>query len=579
MNASTPTRAAAVTIVDELVRCGVRHACLAPGSRSAPLALALAENESIELHVSLDERSAAFIALGIGRATGAPSIVLSTSGTAAANFFPAVQEASLGRVPLLVLTADRPPELRDTGANQWIDQIKLYGSAVRWFVEVGTPESLPTSVPYWRATSARSVAEATGSPPGPVHMNLAFREPLVEIPGREPGTYDGTSAPENEGGFAFDLDGRPNGAPWVEVTTALRTLDDASVAVFAGELSGQRGLIVAGAGSFAGVPALDLAEKLGWPLLADPLSNLRSDARVISTYDSLLRHGPFAEAHRPDVVLRIGALGISKALAAFVARCDRQILVDADGAWLDPDRSIARIVAADPAAVFKALARQDIATTAGGWLDGWRSADALARKTLDVELDGALSEPRIARDVVAGLPDGSSLLVAASMPFRDVEWFSAPRTDVRFFGNRGVNGIDGFVSTALGIALSTDGPTYALCGDLSFLHDQNGFMTAARYEGDLTFIVVNNDGGGIFSFLPQAKLPEHFEELFGTPQGIDFEKLAALHDVSHVIATTPAELTTALKPAGVQIVEVRTDRAENVRIHKELNEAVAQALG
>ena len=171
------------------------------------------------------------------------------------------------------------------------------------------------------------------------------------------------------------------------------------------------------------------------------------------------------------------------------------------------------------------------------------------------------------------------MLVAASMPFRDVEWFSAPRTGVRFFGNRGVNGIDGFESTALGIALATDGPTYALCGDLSFLHDQNGLMTAARYEGDLTFVVVNNDGGGIFSFLPQAKLPEHFEQLFGTPQGLDFEKLAALHDVSHVIATTPAELTTALEPAGVQIVEVRTDRAENVRIHKELNEAVAQALG
>ena len=242
MKASNPTQAAAVTIVDELVRCGVRHACLAPGSRSAPLALALAENDSIDLHVSLDERSAAFMALGIGRATGTPSIVLSTSGTAAANFFPAVQEASVGRVPLLVLTADRPPELRDTGANQWIDQIKLYGSTVRWFVEVGAPEPLPTSVPYWRSTAARAVAEATGSPPGPVHMNLAFREPLVEILSRNPGTYDGTSAPENDEGFAFVLDGRPNGAPWVDMTTAPRTLDDAAIAALAEELSGQRGL-------------------------------------------------------------------------------------------------------------------------------------------------------------------------------------------------------------------------------------------------------------------------------------------------------------------------------------------------
>ena len=515
--------------------------------------------------MSLDERSAAFIALGIGRATGVPSVVLSTSGTAAANFFPAVQEASLGRVPLLVLTADRPPELRDTGANQAIDQIKLYGAAVRWFAEVGAPEALPTSVPYWRSTAARAVAESTGSPPGPVHLNLAFREPLVPL------------GPETEA--PLELEGRPDGAPWTEFAAGRRTFDSEALEGILEDLSDARGLVVAGAGSFPDVPALQFAERLGWPLLADPLSNLRSDERVVSTYDSLLRHRSFSDSHRPEVVLRIGALGISKALAVLLARCDYQILVDADGAWLDPDRSVALIVSADPRDFFEQLMKEDLRPADPGWLEGWRSADRIARETVDTELDGGgLSEPRVARDVVAALPDGSSLLVGASMPFRDVEWFSAPRTGVRFFGNRGVNGIDGFVSTALGIAHASEGPMYGLCGDLSLLHDQNGFMTAARYEGDLTFVVVNNDGGGIFSFLPQAQLPEHFEVLFGTPQGIDFAKFAALHDCVHVLATTPEELTTALKPAGVQLVEVRTDRAENVRVHKALNEAVARAL-
>ena len=564
MKASNPTHAAALTIVDELVRCGVRHACLAPGSRSAPLALALADDERIALHVSLDERSAAFIALGIGRATGIPSVVLSTSGTAAANFFPAVQEASLGRVPLLVLTADRPPELRDTGANQAIDQIKLYGDAVRWFVELGPPEPLPTSVPYWRSTAARAVAEATGSPPGPVHLNLPFREPLV---------------PRDEDTFPFELDGRPDGAPWTEFAAGPRMFDPGELEGILDDLSGARGLLVAGAGSFSHVPALELAERLRWPVLADPLSNLRTDERVVSTYDALLRNQTFSDSHRPEVVLRIGTLGISKALQAFLARCDYQVLIDADGARLDPDRSVTLILAADPQHLFEQLMNKDLRPADTRWLEGWRSSDHIARETLDAALDDqGLSEPRVARDVVAALPEGSSLIVAASMPFRDVEWFSAPRSGIRFFGNRGVNGIDGFVSTALGIAHATEGPTYALCGDLSLLHDQNGFMTAARYEGDLTFVVVNNDGGGIFSFLPQAGLPEHFEELFGTPQGIDFAKLAALHDCTHVIATTPDELETALKPAGVRLVEVRTDRAENVRVHRELNEAVARAI-
>ncbi|MGH2754036.1 MAG: 2-succinyl-5-enolpyruvyl-6-hydroxy-3-cyclohexene-1-carboxylic-acid synthase [Actinomycetota bacterium] len=567
MTAPNVTQAAALTLVDEFTRCGVAHACLAPGSRSAPLALALADDDRIEVHVSLDERSAAFVAVGIGRATRRPAIVLSTSGTAAANFLPAVQEAARGRVPLLVLTADRPPELRDTGANQWIDQIKLYGDSVRWFCEVGPPEALATSVPYWRSTAARAVTETTGSPPGPVHLNLAFREPLVP---NEP----------DAAGFLHSLAGRAGGAPWVRVESPPRRLRTAAADALAAEIGGRRGLIVAGAGSFANVPAHPLAALLGWPLLADPLSNLRTADDVISTYDALLRHEPFVGDHRPDVVLRIGALGISKALQAFVGGCTDQVLVDSDGAWLDPDRSTSRIIAAEPRALFEDLIERAPDPAPGAWLDAWRRADSIARRALDGWLDAhGPTEPRIARDVVAGVPDGSSLLVGASMPFRDVEWFARPRTGIRFYGNRGVNGIDGFPSTALGVALATREPTYALCGDLSLLHDHTGFMTAARANVDLTFVVVNNDGGGIFSFLPQASLPEHFEKLFGTPQGIDFGDLAALHGCNFILAATPDDLENALKPNGVTLVELRTDRADNVRIHRTLNTVVAQALG
>ncbi|MGI8773397.1 MAG: 2-succinyl-5-enolpyruvyl-6-hydroxy-3-cyclohexene-1-carboxylic-acid synthase [Actinomycetota bacterium] len=567
MRPSNPSQALALCLVDELARGGVTHACLAPGSRSAPLALALASDDRIRVHVTLDERSAAFVALGLAKASGRAAVVVSTSGTAAANFFPAVIEAHQQRVPMIVLTADRPPELRQTGANQTIDQVKLYGDAVRWFCEMGAPEDLPASPPYWRSTAVRALATAEGSPPGPAHLNVAFREPLV---------------PSTSRSFKTRIEGRPKGRAWAEHTQGIRRLDEARLVTLAEELTAADGVIVAGAGVRAPDAVVKLAETLGWPLLADPLSGARQGSNAISSYNALLRHAPFADEQRPHIALRFGALGISKALTEWLRAVPRHVLVDPDGWWVDPTRSVDELIHADEAAFCDGLIGRLEGPTDGSRLKLWVDADQRARAAIAEELKGTkqLTEPAVARELVAALPRGSDLVVAASMPFRDIEWFSEPRADLRFFGNRGANGIDGFLSTALGVAMASERPAYALCGDLSLLHDQNGFLSQETTGTQLTIVVVNNDGGGIFSFLPQASLPDHFEELFGTPHGLDLRRLAELHGLHHDLAKTPSELRWALEHrGGIRIVEVRTERAENVAIHQRLNRAVAARLG
>jgi 2-succinyl-5-enolpyruvyl-6-hydroxy-3-cyclohexene-1-carboxylate synthase len=574
-------------VVDEMVRNGVRHACLSPGSRSAPLALALAENDGIELHVSLDERSCSFLAIGIAKASlSGPVAILCTSGTAAANFLPAIVEAHHSRTPLLVFTADRPPELRDTGASQTIDQIKMYGDSVRWFVEVGAPEELPTSNSYWRSIVSRACAVAQGSPPGPVHLNVAFREPLVP--------------PADSSEFGYDLDGRPDGEPWTRFGPGTSSPTGEEVEALAAELArADSGVIVVGAGRIQG-PSGEapqdsvgrLAASLGWPLLADPFGwewsgSLRA-GDALSTYDHLLRINSFRVAHRPDVVVRIGAGLLSKPLASFVANAPTQILFDRGAAFLDPGRSLTRLVEADPLTLCHDLTteleRSGHAPTRERRA-AWRDADALARRTIDEVLDERddPSEPRTARDVLAALPDGSTLVVASSMPLRDVEAFMAPRRAVRLLANRGANGIDGFVSTALGAALASTGPTVALTGDLSMLHDQNGLLLLRSEGVNVTFVVINNDGGGIFSFLPQAALPEHFEKLFGTPQSIDFEGFASFHrchyDLLDAASDLPALMTASFDRGGATIIEVRTERGANVDLHERIHRSVADSLG
>ena len=564
------------TLVDEWARNGVSHAVIAPGSRSTPLALALAADARIDVHVLVDERSAGGFAVGIGRASGAPAVLVCTSGTAAALFHAAVLEAHHGRVPLVVCTADRPPELRDVGAGQTIDQTRLFGDAVRWSHDPGPPDDRPGAGDGWRHLAARAVAHAIGPPAGPVHLNLAFREPLV--PTGEP---------------LVDAPGRAGGAPFVSAIAARRSLDPASVESLAQIMRAHpRGVLVAGWG--AGVDpatATRFAAAAGWPILADPLSNLRCGPHAVSTYDAVVREPTNAGHLEPELVVRVGAPPTGKALNGWLDRDVPTVLIDPDDVWLDPDRRATTRIAADAGALLDAVALvlEERPHPDRAWLDGWQHVEATARRALDEACDADPDpfEGRVARDVVAAVPDDTTLVIASSMPVRDVESFAQPRAGVRFLANRGVNGIDGFVGTVLGVATG-DGsrPVVALLGDLCFLHDQNALIGAAARNIDVVLVVVDNDGGGIFSFLPHATSPsvgdDDFVALFATPHGVDLARVAAVHRIPcaeiEKASELPAAVTDALRAGGVRMVLVRTDRDDNVARHRAAWSAVADAV-
>lgn len=559
MSAPNLSVAMAQAVVDELSRSGVTRIVVAPGSRSAALAMAAATHPAIDLTVHIDERSAAFFALGIGRTGQGPAAVVTTSGTAVANLFPAIVEADAADVPLIVLSADRPPELRHTGANQTIDQIGIFGRLPRWFCEVGVPEHRADSNAYWRSTVCRAVAESAGlrGRRGPVHLNLAFREPLV------PSTDDGRAV-----GVPFDhpLEGRPGGGAWTEMMR-----DETGVPVMAlpEELAVERGLVVVGASPWARSASI-LAENLGWPLVAEAVSGVREPGSI-STAHHLLSHPAWRETHRPDVVLRYGSAPLSPHLARFLASVDVSVVVDPAG-WHDPGRSASRILAALPVSPGE--------RSTGAWETSWQSAEAVVRAALDARLDSEerLTEPRIARDTALSVPEGGRLVVGSSMPVRDLDWFMPPRR-IDVYGNRGASGIDGFVSTSLGVAVAA-GASVALGGDLSLLHDANGFLGDS--QADCVFVVVNNDGGGIFSFLPQADYPDSFERVFGTPHGRHLASLAQFHHISHHGIDRADELSPAIRAAlvvgGIHLLEARTDRWENPAIHRRLVAAAHEAL-
>jgi 2-succinyl-5-enolpyruvyl-6-hydroxy-3-cyclohexene-1-carboxylate synthase len=570
-------RRLALTLVDELARCGLRDACLAPGSRSAPLAVALAEHPAIRLHVHIDERSAAFFALGAAKAAGRPAAVLCTSGTAAANLHPAVVEADHGRVPLLVLTADRPPELRGTGANQAVDQVKLYGDGVRLFCEVGAPDPAAAGPDdrgagrYWRSLASRAWAAAIGPPAGPVHLNLAFAEPLL------PDRLDGAPAPGRADGAPWTLAARPSLRPGAGEVTALRDAVRASA----------RGLLVIGWGSRPRPAAVDgFAAAAGWPVLADPLSGARRGPAAVSTYDSLLRVEAFAAKHRPDLVVRIGAGPTSKALTGWLDSSVPQIVIDPEGGWPDPGRTASQRLVADPSALLEAVAtaKPYRGDPDPAWMRRWREAEAVARRAIDELLDGIEEafEGRVARDLVAGLPHGATLVVGSSMPVRDVDAFAAPRDGLRLLGNRGASGVDGLVATTLGAAAAGGGPTAALLGDLAFVHDASSVLGAARRSPGAVLVVCDNDGGGIFSFLPQARLPApYFESLFATPHGLDLAGLATAAGIPVQRVSKASELLPALDRAlgsgRTEVLLVPSDRDVNLARHREVTAAVDAA--
>lgn len=547
MSVPNPSTALARVVVDELVRHGVSRVFLSPGSRSAALAFAAAGHPAVELAVVVDERSAAFHALGAARATGVPAAVVTTSGTAVANVFPAVVEADTGRVPLIVLTADRPPELRHAGANQTIDQLRIFGAATRWFVEVGVPEDRQGAASYWRSTVSRAVAEAVGrgGPPGPVHLNLAFREPTV------PAADDGRDAAAP---FTADLGGRDDGGPWTAFSRP-------PVPAPTREDLGGKVVVWAGSGCSPAVAA----ER--WVVVAEPASGARAPGAV-RTGHHLLGHPGFVEAYGPETVVTVGRPGLSRRAALALGRADRHIAVAPDG-WPDPTRAAIEMRAALPLPV----------GIDEDWAAAWREADSLVGEALDGALDAldTPTEPRTARDTARAVPADGVLVAASSMPIRDLDSFM-PAAGTTVIANRGASGIDGFVSTALGVAAARPGPVVALAGDLSLLHDANGFLVDRR--PDCVFVVVNNDGGGIFSLLPPAAFPGQFERLFLTPHGRSLERLAAFHDLSYRRISRAGELGDAVAAGvaegGIWLVEVPSDHEENVAVHGRLD-AVARA--
>ena len=565
-----PTYAPLQALADELVRCGMRHAVTSPGSRNAPLALTLAAAEGLEAVSVIDERSAGFVALGMAKASGRPVAVTCTSGSAAANLLPAVVEAHEGRVPLIVLTADRPPELRDTGAGQAIDQIKLYGSAAKWFVEVGNHEPGRASAVFHRALGCRAYFTAAGGRPGPVHLNFPLREPLAPVVQELP---------------AEPWAGRPEGRPWVEVHEPAAQPEPSVVEELVERLrNAGRGVVVCGStAESVAAPAARLARALAWPLLAEPTSGVRCGphdrSHVVAHYDALLRSESFAQAHRAALVLRIGDTPTSKPLRSWLERA-AQVLIDPVRTWHEPTRAAETVVTATAAATCTALAaafEKGPPVADDAWLRSWRAADALVAPALDAV--GRALEPGLYAALPELLPDGATVWVSSSMPIRDLESF-LPQTGkrLRFLANRGANGIDGVVSSALGAAVASAARVVLITGELALVHDAGGLLAAGRRQADLTVICLNNDGGGIFDFLPVGRHADShaYREHVLTPSGVDLSALAAAAGMAHRRVEDLGELGSNLERPGV--VEIPTDRAANLRVHRELFEGIAAAL-
>ena len=581
--------ACATALVDALVAGrGVTHASLSPGSRSTPLALALARHPDVRVHVHLDERSGAFFALGVAKASGRPAIVACTSGTAAAELLPAVVEASQSRTPLVLLTADRPPRVRGTGANQTIVQPELFGGYVRASLDLPVPAAVGQDA-WWRQAAREAIEAMAADPVGPVHLNCPFEEPLT---------------PTADVAFASSSDERLEA-----VGLAPAVLDPDEVDRLVELVSGARGAVVVG-----GLPphlrmdAEVWSTGMGWPVVAEPTSDARRPEASLAAGQALLSAG-WVEAHRPEVLIQLGAAPTTRATQAFVASAERLVVADRWHLDPDPDRLASWRLAVDPDALLDALGRHPIVQGGVGialtgeptkeeiearwrgridpapdeWTAGWRAADLAARSAIDATMDAWEEpfEPRIARDVAAWIPDGGRLFVGNSTPVRDLDLAMAPRGGLTVLANRGASGIDGLVSTALGVAAARRGPTVALLGDLSLLHDAGALLWNAGRDVDLTIVVIDNGGGHVFSLLPQRALPEH-RELFVTPHGIDLGRLCGAAGAGHERVDRASDLTPALDRAagdgGVRVVEVAVDAELGFRRRGELREAVDRAL-
>jgi 2-succinyl-5-enolpyruvyl-6-hydroxy-3-cyclohexene-1-carboxylate synthase len=573
MTTATDTYMLLRAFVDELARCGMRLACTSPGSRCAPLVLTLAGERRIECHSHVDERCAGFFALGAAKASGLPVAVTCTSGTAAAELAPAAIEAHEARVPLLLLTADRPPELRENGAGQTIDQLKLYGGAAKWFFEVGVlDDASPDRLRWIRTLACRAYWTALEDRPGAVHLNFPLREPLAID--REPPDED---------------TGRPEGCPYVR---RLRAPAGEHTALAKLVSAAERGVVVAGRHERftpLGEAAAGFCAAAGWPLLADPMSGARRGEAAVAHYDALLRVKEFAADRGPDLVVRVGDLPVSKPLRGWLAGLKeaRQVALDPEGAWQEPASVLCESLAAEPAAALSQLRR---APADPDWLAGWRAADELAAEAIaGVLAHEKIDEPSVAAELGTLLPRAATLFVASSMPVRDIETVWPVREDPpRVLCNRGANGIDGTVSSAFGAAAAGDGPVVLLIGDVALAHDVGGLLASRRLGLKLTIVLLDNDGGGIFDFLPvaQAAMAQEndvYTTHVATPTGLDAAKVAELYGLRYARAQTIKELRAALEQAlapgsGSTIVHVRSDRRANVELHRRMWEAVSAAL-
>ncbi len=569
-SAPNPSTAQARVLVDELVRSGLTDVVLCPGSRSAPFAFAFDAEPRVRLHLHPDERSAAFVALGIAHVTGRPAAVVVTSGSAVANLHPAVVEADAAGVPLLLLTADRPSELRETGADQTIRQVGIFGASVRWAVDLGVAEDRADAVATWRASAARAYAEASGlgRAPGPVQLNVAFREPTV------PAADDGRTL---TAAFTTPLDSGPPGGiarPSVTVTRARARLDDAAIAALATRFAAvERGLIVVGSGAqdAANADAVHaLSRATGWPVLAEGHTAARHRDGALHVWPHLVEHEGFRHRHRPELVLRIGRATLTRALTGLVGTVSTELVIDAHGRWWDPARTLVHtageLLVADPVDTLLRIADTLAMDTSSVWGDGWRTADAHVDAALTQHLDagGGQDGARVVRDVIAGAPFGAHVVVASSMAIRHLDRHAPQREDLTWHANRGTAGIDGTVSTALGVALAaaaTSGaPVIAIVGDLALLHDTNGWLLEAAVEAvDLTVVVLDDDGGTIFDLLPPGRFPAQ-RRLFATPHGRDLAKLAELHGIAFERLdghdTVSTKIRACLSPTGQRLILV-----------------------
>ncbi|MEK4825486.1 2-succinyl-5-enolpyruvyl-6-hydroxy-3-cyclohexene-1-carboxylic-acid synthase [Niallia sp. FSL W8-0951] len=564
-------------LISELVKNGVEHAVISPGSRSTPISLLLAEEEDIKLHVHIDERSAAFFALGIAKASKKPTVLVCTSGTAAANYFPAIVEAKISRIPLIVLTADRPHELRDVGAPQAIDQLDLYGKHVKWFMEMSTPDNSPGMIRYAKTVGARAVAMAKQHPSGPVHVNIPLREPLIP-------DLNNLERYRSE-----DQETRT-----IQIKTGEFTIHDSYFHDLAASLEAEeerKGIIICGEidkEDFS-LKILQLAEKTGFPIIADPLSQLRSKSAdkdvVIDTYDTFLRNERIKSLLKPDIVIRFGSMPISKPLTIFLRENEKakQIVIDGGSGYRDPNQLTTEMVYCEEGYFCEQLSSFVSPCSINHYLNKWIEINEKTKKELTKIAEiKEMSEAKLFHCLGEMIPNKAVLFVGNSMPIRDLDtFFHKQKKQVTIIANRGANGIDGTISTALGVGVIKQ-PLFLIVGDLTFFHDLNGLILSELYQLPITVILINNNGGGIFSFLPQVELPRHFELLFGTPLNIDFKHAVEMYKGQYQLVNSWNHLEILFQDSdfaeGLRVWEIRTNRENNILEHRQMTNRILKML-